>query len=119
MQEALKALQAHTAEGHGKGASSAAQQLRAALKQHGKLIDQDLESQVNTALIAAGELEGWQRWSATRCARSCWPRPRLARPPRRPGAGRPQAARGAAPAARGLEEGRPKRPHQPCAVEEV
>ena len=64
VQEALKALQAHTAEGHGKGASSAAQQLRAALKQHGKLIDQDLESQVNTALIAAGELEGWQRWSA-------------------------------------------------------
>jgi len=64
VQEALKALQANTAEGHGKGASSAAQQLRAALKQHGKLIDQDLESQVNTALIAAGELEGWQRWSA-------------------------------------------------------
>jgi ATP-dependent RNA helicase SUPV3L1/SUV3 len=64
VQEALNALQAHTAEGHGKGASSAAQQLRAALKQHGKLIDQDLESQVNTALIAAGELEGWQRWSA-------------------------------------------------------
>ncbi|MEF9966255.1 MAG: DUF349 domain-containing protein [Comamonas sp.] len=63
VQEALKALQAHTAEGHGKGASNAAQQLRAVLKQHGKQIDQELESQVNTALIAAGELEGWQRWS--------------------------------------------------------
>ena len=64
VQEALKKLQEHTTEGHGKDASGAAQQLRAVLKQHGKQIDQELESQVNAALIAAGELEGWQRWSA-------------------------------------------------------
>ncbi len=64
VQEALKKLQDHTTEGHGKGASGAAAQLRAVLKQHGKQIDQELESQVNAALIAAGELEGWQRWSA-------------------------------------------------------
>jgi len=64
VQEALKKLQEQTAEGHGKGASGAAQQLRAVLKQHGKQIDAELESQVNAALIAAGELEGWQRWSA-------------------------------------------------------
>ncbi len=64
VQEALKKLQEQTAEGHGKGASGAAQQLRAVLKQYGKQIDAELESQVNTALIAAGELEGWQRWSA-------------------------------------------------------
>ena len=64
VQEALKKLQEETTEGHGKGASGAAQQLRAVLKQHGKQIDAELESQVNAALIAAGELEGWQRWSA-------------------------------------------------------
>ena len=64
VQEALKKLQEQTAEGHVKTMSSAATQLRAVLKQHGKQIDQALESQVNTALIAAGELEGWQRWSA-------------------------------------------------------
>ncbi|MEG0923134.1 MAG: DUF349 domain-containing protein [Comamonas sp.] len=64
VQEALKKLQDQTTEGHGKAASGAAAQLRAVLKQHGKRIDQELEAQVNTALIAAGELEGWQRWSA-------------------------------------------------------
>ncbi len=34
------------------------------LKVHGKHIDNALEQQVHTALVAAGELEGWQRWSA-------------------------------------------------------
>ena len=62
--EALAKLKAQTAEGHGKAASGAAAELRAALKVHGKLIDNALEHEVNTALIAAGELEGWQRWSA-------------------------------------------------------
>lgn len=34
------------------------------LKVHGKLIDAELERKVHAALVAAGELEGWQRWSA-------------------------------------------------------
>ncbi len=64
VQDALGKLQTQTAEGHGKAALGAAAQLRTVLKQHGKQIDQALEQQVNAALIAAGELEGWQRWSA-------------------------------------------------------
>ncbi|GAB2471324.1 hypothetical protein GCM10027082_23350 [Comamonas humi] len=62
--EALAKLKAQTAEGHGKAASGAAGELRAVLKVHGKQIDSALEHEVNAALIAAGELEGWQRWSA-------------------------------------------------------
>lgn len=42
----------------------AATALRAVLKVHGKLIDGELEHKVHSALVAAGELEGWQRWSA-------------------------------------------------------
>ena len=53
-----------TAEGHGKASAGAAAALRAVLKVHGKHIDGALEQQVHTALVAAGELEGWQRWSA-------------------------------------------------------
>ncbi len=34
------------------------------LKVQGRLIDGELEQQVHAALVAAGELEGWQRWSA-------------------------------------------------------
>ena len=61
---ALATLEKETAEGHGKASAGAAAALRAVLKVHGKHIDHALEQQVHTALVAAGELEGWQRWSA-------------------------------------------------------
>ncbi|RYF67162.1 MAG: DUF349 domain-containing protein, partial [Comamonadaceae bacterium] len=61
---ALVKLEAETAEGHGKASAGAAAALRAVLKQHGKLVESELEARVHAALIAAGELEGWQRWSA-------------------------------------------------------
>ncbi len=61
---ALARLEQETAEGHGKASAGAAAALRAVLKQHGKLVESELEARVHAALIAAGELEGWQRWSA-------------------------------------------------------
>ncbi|MFT4241972.1 MAG: DUF349 domain-containing protein [Acidovorax sp.] len=64
VREALATLEKETAEGHGKASAGAAAALRAVLKVHGKHIDNALEHQVHTALVAAGELEGWQRWSA-------------------------------------------------------
>ena len=62
--DALAKLEQETAEGHGKKSVGAAAALRAALKVHGKHIDAELEQKVHAALVAAGELEGWQRWSA-------------------------------------------------------
>ncbi len=62
--QALDKLQQETAQGHGKASAGAAAALRAVLKVHGKLIDTELEHKVHAALVAAGELEGWQRWSA-------------------------------------------------------
>ncbi|MFN7857778.1 MAG: DUF349 domain-containing protein [Acidovorax sp.] len=64
VREALATLERETQEGHGKASVGAAAALRAVLKQHGKNIDQALEHQVHAALVAAGELEGWQRWGA-------------------------------------------------------
>jgi len=64
VRDALSKLEQETAKGHGKASVSAAAALRAVLKDHGKHIDTALEQQVHTALVAAGELEGWQRWSA-------------------------------------------------------
>ncbi|WP_313077514.1 DUF349 domain-containing protein [Melaminivora sp.] len=62
--EALARLEQETAQGHGKASANAATALRGVLKTHGRLIDGELEQKVNAALVAAGELEGWQRWSA-------------------------------------------------------
>ena len=62
--EALAKLEQETSEGHGKASAGAAAELRAVLKTHGKHIDAALEQKVHAALVAAGELEGWQRWSA-------------------------------------------------------
>ena len=62
--EALAKLEQETSEGHGKASAGAAAALRAALKSYGKHIDGELEQKVSAALVAAGELEGWQRWSA-------------------------------------------------------
>lgn len=64
VQAALAKLEQETAEGHGKASAGAAAALRAVLKEHGKLVDAALEARVHAALVAAGELEGWQRWSA-------------------------------------------------------
>ncbi|TXD15532.1 DUF349 domain-containing protein [Extensimonas vulgaris] len=64
VRSALAVLEQATAEGQGKASSAAAAALRAVLKEHGKHIGAALEQQVHQALVAAGELEGWQRWSA-------------------------------------------------------
>ncbi|RZI75801.1 MAG: DUF349 domain-containing protein [Variovorax sp.] len=64
VQAALGKLEQETAEGHGKASAGAAAALRAVLKEHGKLVESELEARVHAALVAAGELEGWQRWSA-------------------------------------------------------
>jgi ATP-dependent RNA helicase SUPV3L1/SUV3 len=64
VQTALAKLEQETAEGHGKASAGAAAALRAVLKEHGKLVEAPLEARVHAALVAAGELEGWQRWSA-------------------------------------------------------
>jgi ATP-dependent RNA helicase SUPV3L1/SUV3 len=61
---ALLKLEQEVGEGHGKASAGAANALRNALKEHGKLIDDKLENQAHAALAAAGELEGWQRWRA-------------------------------------------------------
>ncbi len=64
VREALLKLEQEVAEGHGKASAGAASALRNALKDNGRLIDDKLENQAHAALAAAGELEGWQRWSA-------------------------------------------------------
>ncbi len=62
--DALQKLEQEIAQGHGKASAGAANTLRAALKEHGRNIDGKLDHQAHTALGAAGELEGWQRWRA-------------------------------------------------------
>ena len=64
VQEALTRLEQEMAQGHGKASVSAAASLRQALKDHGRYIKGALDQQVQAALAAAGELEGWQRWRA-------------------------------------------------------
>jgi hypothetical protein len=63
-QAALDKLETEIAEGHGKASAGAANALRQAIKEYGKLIDAKLEARAQSALAAAGELEGWQRWRA-------------------------------------------------------
>ena len=57
-------LEQAVAAGHTKNMHSATQALRQSLKAHGRLIDDALEARVHAVLVSAGELEGWQRWSA-------------------------------------------------------
>jgi hypothetical protein len=64
VREALAKLEQEVAQGHGKASAGAANALRNALKEFGKLVDDKLENQAHGALAAAGELEGWQRWRA-------------------------------------------------------
>lgn len=64
VQKVLAQLEAELALGHGKATVLAANALRNALKDFGHQIDHKLEVAVTSALTAAGELEGWQRWRA-------------------------------------------------------
>jgi hypothetical protein len=64
VREVLIKLEHEMAQGHGKASAGAANALRQALKDCGRLIDDKLEAQAHAALVAAGELEGWQRWRA-------------------------------------------------------
>ena len=64
VREVLTTLESEVAEGHGKASAGAANALRHALKEFGRLIDDKLENQAHAALAAAGEMEGWQRWRA-------------------------------------------------------
>jgi hypothetical protein len=64
VREVLAKLEQEIAQGHGKASAGAANALRNALKEHGRLVDDKLEVQAHAALAAAGELEGWQRWRA-------------------------------------------------------
>jgi hypothetical protein len=64
VREVLAKLEQEIAQGHGKASAGAANALRNALKEHGRLVDDKLEAQAHAALAAAGELEGWQRWRA-------------------------------------------------------
>ncbi len=57
----LQQLEKEVALGHSKAMSAAAAQLRATLKTKGLHLEAALAEQVQTALAAAGELEGWQR----------------------------------------------------------
>ncbi|MEO8248494.1 MAG: DUF349 domain-containing protein, partial [Burkholderiales bacterium] len=61
---AISGLEQEVGQGHVKSSVGAAGNLRGALKEHGKLIDDQLENQAHAALAKAGELEGWQRWRA-------------------------------------------------------
>ncbi len=64
VREVLSVLEKEVAQGHGKASTGAASALRNALKEYGRLIDAQLDTQAHAALAAAGELEGWQRWRA-------------------------------------------------------
>ena len=64
VQEVLTKLELEISEGHGKASAGAANALRNALKEFGRVISDKLENQAHAALTAAGELEGWQRWRA-------------------------------------------------------
>ena len=64
VREVLAQLEAEVGQGHGKASAGAANALRQALKEFGRLIDAKLDAQAQAALAAAGELEGWQRWRA-------------------------------------------------------
>ena len=94
---ALARVQQEVAEGHGKATAGAAGALRNALKEHGRHIDGKLEADVQAALAAAGELEGWQRWRADQLREELVARAEALTAPRRKETPAPAAE--AAPAA--------------------
>jgi hypothetical protein len=64
VQAALELLVKELAQGHTKALPKVAASLRQTLKDHGRLIDSELDTKAQAALAQAGELEGWQRWRA-------------------------------------------------------
>ena len=64
VQDLLGKLEQELAQGHGKASVSVAAALRNALREHERIINDQLEGQSRAALAAAEELEGWQRWRA-------------------------------------------------------
>ncbi len=64
VREALAKLEQEVSQGHGKASAGAANALRNALREHGRVIDSKLDGQAHAALAAAGELDAWQRWRA-------------------------------------------------------
>ena len=64
MHECMDVLEKELSQGHGKASAGAATNLRQALKEYGQVIDQRMERHAQSLLLAAGELEGWQRWRA-------------------------------------------------------
>ncbi|MBV8248807.1 MAG: DUF349 domain-containing protein [Comamonas sp.] len=64
MGQALQALKDETAAGNSKAGSDAVQAMRAAIKSHGRFVDEALVNEVHAALVAAGEADGWQRLNA-------------------------------------------------------
>lgn len=107
--DALARLEQEVGQGHGKASAGAANALRNALKEHGKLVDDKLEAQAHAALGAATELEGWQRWRADQLRQELVAKAEAlfetvpARPPRA-AAPAPAAAGAAAPQADAVAE---------------
>ena len=62
--QALQGLKEETAAGNSKAGSAAVQALRAAIKTHGRFVEEALVAEVHEALLAAGEADGWQRQNA-------------------------------------------------------
>ncbi|MDR0214998.1 MAG: DUF349 domain-containing protein [Comamonas sp.] len=62
--QALQALKEETAAGDSKAGSAAVQAVRAAIKTHGRFVDEALVTEVHEALLAAGESDGWLRQNA-------------------------------------------------------
>ncbi len=60
----LRKLEEELAQGHGKATAGAANALRQALREHEAALPERVEHQIQSALAAASELEGWQRWRA-------------------------------------------------------
>ncbi len=60
----LRKLEEELAQGHGKATAGAANALRQALREHEAALPERVEHQIQSALAAANELEGWQRWRA-------------------------------------------------------
>ncbi|WP_280190549.1 DUF349 domain-containing protein [Delftia sp. PS-11] len=62
--QALQQLKAETDAGQSKAGSPAIAAMRAAIKAHGRLVDDALVTQVHEALLAAGDADGWPRQNA-------------------------------------------------------
>nr|HMN58123.1 DUF349 domain-containing protein [Ottowia sp.] len=77
-------LEQAVAAGHSKNMNSATQALRQSLKTNGRLIDEALEARVHAALVSAGELGGWQRWSADKAREQLVARAEALLVPRKP-----------------------------------